>query len=495
LRAAVTDTRLLILSEREHAVTCLADALRMAEEQYLFARLDAAVYRRCSVLAEGARGFLASATAEMSQFLTDVGGLVLPAVTRKESLLAPGGQVLSERILDRTRDFPRYYKLEDTAVNARSEAKRFQGRYVPGTMRAVYIFWLRDRLPGLRPALQTWCERRFIEDWIARPRNEDVLRHPQMVARNKRDLAEKLVRRALPWASLGLQAGAQTVDVMRGAYLGLGDPNDPDTSLFRDEVVNLLIARGYDRNRVQVHPTGNKSVIYLNTYSYSFPLPAIEFVSGTCRAAYNEFVDKLRHGERLTEQKFLIPTHLDQRWEGEFEELYVMGDEEAGQTRDALHVLLFGALLQIVFRKRNEQAVLVYGYTRVDGLQERPCLWGTRRASLEELKAKEDLRRRLLKVIEDREKQLSTEQRVAYCYAISYLMNLPEYRLETEQRMLGGKATEVLASLGASRPQALPDLPIEGLRGWLKARTDSVLDWTDEEFPTLRVDKWVDSSN
>ncbi|MCX6844567.1 MAG: hypothetical protein NTX53_20070 [candidate division WOR-3 bacterium] len=492
LKTAVVDSKVRILAERQHAVTCLTERLKDAEEQYAFARVFAVLYKLCVRVASGAQDFLTAATAQMPQFLADVDGLAGPATAKRDSLLSPGGQVLFERILDPAKDLPRYYQLQGGPANGATEALLFQSRYNPATLRAVYRLWTRDQIAGLKTPLQEYCEQRFIDDFVAHPRNEDVLRHPQMIGRDKTLLAQALVRRALPWVNRRGTLGGQQLNVQRRAFIGIGDQASADAAGFAAAVIAALTAEGYLPGNISIQQTGNKSAIYLYTASSAFPLPVIDIVATTCHDAYYRLYRDLRIGKQLTNAFYKIPVHLDKRWEGKYDDLVPLGDEDAVRTKDAMEALLFGSLLKAVKREPGTSGAIEYKYNKPSLASSAPESLGNRREAINALRDGKKLCSRMRDYIASTEETLNTDELLAYCYAMTYLSKLSEFRNTSEKGMLEAKYGEVQKRLATEIEEVPTGLTEEQALDWYKQKTGSTFDWTDPEFPVLRKGKyWV----
>lgn len=496
LKTAVTHPFVLPFGKRE-AVSIWTENLKKAEEQYIIRMAEVALYDRCRYVAGEAERFLNEKTVDLQSFLSAIEGLSSPFRAKKDALLRPGENVLFIQVYDEAEDWPRFYKLGDKDVSAQNEALAFLGKR---TLHDVYDDWREEGTDHTKNDLWKYCEKRFTDDFDAHPRQVDLMRHPQMRGSEKLTMrAKQLVGAAMPraqvsggWGKLG--------QTKRRAYIGVTSDNNEDRQKFVQAVKNALQANDFSVNDILEQENFNKGEIYLYTVNYAFPLPRMPLVSTVCHSTYYSFYSDLRRNQ-VGAKTNRIPVHIDRRWEGRFDDLTSMTDDEALRHKEALEVMLFGPALGVVYRHKMKEmpGLAEFGYWRKELGITKKASWGNRKETLEALKNDGGMRKRFYDEIKKREGELDPDRLRAYLLALMYVSLTPGFAEGTvEHSLLVSRYTE-LEGIRQKKNVVLKDVPadkaadIVELWHWVQTESAGLLDIPEGcEIPVLKgLEPWV----
>ena len=411
-----------------------------AQEQYCFACAEECVLHQAIKIAEDTVAFLNRQRRSLDSLSTAVATASANFFKKYEDFLNFTDQVLLIRFFDRNLDWKEVYKLDTDDqgrprdVVPKIEYQRFLTQSISQPGGPVATLWdlvqLVERRTEreLRQRLQEHCDRRFWADFEAYPRQMDVLQHPRMAA-DWEGAIERFVRSATPLARREKIFGGSTVQVRQLAYLGIASTQGAVHEAFAEQVRRHLISKIGIADLV-VQSTGRPWEAYLYLVTYAFPLASLPVVSKDCRAAYNSFYRALTEN-RVNEQRYHIPLHLDAAWEGKFDELVVYDDDTAKEVKEGREALLFGAVLKVV------QPVLVqhrveYEYSSGPPHYRQRKL-GAKREAVERLKDEPDLRKAFLSAIRERERALADSQLLKYYWIMQYLSGTDAYATGTPE--------------------------------------------------------------
>jgi hypothetical protein len=456
LKTAVTDTKVDILRQRPISVQILSAKMIDAEKQYLLAKAEVALYDLCREVARQTIAFLGEKTVQLGEFSKAIDGLPQPFLDLRGDYLRPGDEVLFIQVFDEAEDWPKFYKLGGAEVMASNEAKLMQGTQ---TLYKLYEVWREQGIDHLRSGLRAYCDKRFIDDFRAHPREVNLLQHPKMRgAENMRMRAQQLVAAGLSRAQLSNQWG-HGVRPKRDAYIGIAEDTSDQRRQFARAVRDTLLGQGFTDDMIHELPTTNKGEAYLYTVNYAFPLSMIQLIGQDCHETYYTFYHELRRGQvGGTKQYYRIPVHIDKRWEGKFDDLTWMQDEEARRVKEVYEILLFGALLGVTYRQRDKE-MTTFGYRRRRMGSLVPETWGGRREATEFLKGDGTVRRRFLNEIARREEALTPEQLRAYAMAMRYLFRIPGFGSGTVEATLLEEREKAMEKVCARAKVELATMP------------------------------------
>jgi hypothetical protein len=478
-----------LMAGKAVAVNHHSKALQDAEEQYVIRMAEAALYDWCRQVASEAVNFLAEKTVNLQEFMRDVEGLSQPFLDMKESLLKPGQNVLFIQVYDEQEDWPKFYKLDEQPVQVAAEAKLLMGSK---TLHDIYSEWREQGRDHLSKLLKRFAEKRFGDDFAAHPRQIDLMQHKLMQGeQNLKMRAQMLVAAALSRAQVKTGFG-QAAQTKRGAFLGIVSDAAERRKVFVQAVMDSLQGYGYATQNINVQDTHNKGEVYLYTVNYAFPLPVMPLVGSICHDTYYSFYRDLRRKQVGTRNYYRIPVHADRRWEGKFEDLTWMSDEEAVNHKEALEIMLFGAVLGVTYRKKVKdiQGLVEFGYRRKEMLRTVDKSWGNRKETLDALKNDGELRRRFREAVIKREGDLDAGKLRAYAHALVFTSTLPAFGEGTVEKALILKRFETLLPALQKKDIVLKDEPVgkdqTELWDWTRREAADLLVWPDDsELPVL----------
>lgn len=496
LCSAVSHRWVNVIDRTGQAVNHWVGKLQQAEEQYIIRTAEVALYDRCRYVAGEAESFLNEKTADLQDFMKAVEGLFQPFRDRRDSLLRPGQNVPFIQVYDETEDWPKFYRLDNGVVSAAVESKRLLGTR---TLHDVYDGWRELGIEHLRGMLQQYAEKRFADDFVAYPRQVDIMQHPRL--RGTEDIkrmAVQLVSVAFSRVRLNADSG-QRGQTMRSAFLGTPDGGADRGREFAGHVKDALAAQGYSDPFVL--DTGDRSAIYLSTVNYAFPLAMMDTVTGDCHDAYYAFYRDLWRYKAGSKAFCKVPLHIDRRWEGRFDDLVWKSDEEALRHKEALEIMLFGPILGVTYRRRRvgESGLVVHGYRQRHLDQLVDSDWGGRGEALDALRNDSGMRKQFLDEIRKREADLDPEKLRAYSYALTYASLLPVFGEGTVEHSLLVNRYNDLERAYQNKNVVIKDIPADvatnmtELWHWVRAETAGLVDWPEgSEVPVLsNLESWV----
>jgi hypothetical protein len=476
LRQALTSIGVAGLREKEWTVAEYLERVHEAEEQYGLAVAARVLCEEAKKVAEAAAKYLLLRRPILDKFALGAAAMQKSFEEKFQEFINFGDQVLFVRFFDRERDWMEFYCLgadehgQSQAVNPRAEYARFIGENFGGTATLSNLIELHDRKTEkeVKKLLLKFTEGRFWTDFEAHPRQIDVLEHPKMRT-SWNETIERLVRSAMPMIRRRADLAGNNLQVQKRAFLGVSRLEGGVYQDFIEEVKKKLIGRGYTVQEISAHPTEKPWEVYLYLVSYAFPLAALPIVDTDCYGAYFDFYRALRQNQ-IREQRYQIPLHLSQAWEGKFDELVVYKDEIAKQVKEAREALLFGAILKVL--NVNEEAQRIdYGY-KLGAPFFRINTLGPKREAIESLRENDQLRRTLLQAINQREQEATAEQLQTYYWILQYLRFAQDYsKSSPEMTLLNERIQPIYDRLVTDCKIPAVDLSLEGSEEKTKAAT------------------------
>jgi hypothetical protein len=440
LRQAITSLGVAGLLEREWTVAKYLERVHEAEEQYSLAIAARELCEEAKKVAEDAVNYLVARRPMLDNFARSAVAMQQSFEDKFQEFVSFGDQVLFVRFFDPERDWAKFYCLDvdehdqPTSVKPQAEYLKFMGDTFGGTAALTQLIELYDRKTDkeVKKKLLKFTEGRFWTDFEAHPREIDVLEHPKMRS-SWNETIERMIRSAMPMIRRRGFLGGNALQVQKRAFLGVSRLEGGIYEEFIDQVRQKLTGLGYTAQEISAQPTDKPWEVYLYLVSYAFPLAALPIVDTDCHRSYFEFYRALRQGE-IREQRYQIPLHLSEAWEGKFDDLVVYKDAEAQQMKESREVILFGAILRILTVKEESKRI-DYGY-KLGAPFFRTNVLGPKREAIEVLREDHRLRATLMQAISQKEIELTKDQLETYYWILQYLLFSQDYPRSSPERTL-----------------------------------------------------------
>jgi len=405
------------LGMKKRSIEILTDRFNKYLEQWAFARAEVCLYDELKKIAKEIVDYIIETKNRIIRFKERLGGIAALFLEKKKSFLSIGDEILSIRIFDND-DWDTFYVLDcneegkPLKVSGEKEGKNFVREFYnpKGELWSLIEIFEEEGESLLINKLQSFCEKRFRDDFLSNPRNIEVINHPRMLSQWSQNV-DKLVRTALPMLKVFKPE-------RKIAYFGINKITGDEYQKLIKDVTNKLNSFGY--SEIQIRETNNPSEVYLYTVCYAFPIANIPLIFNQCHEAYYEFYRNLRQGQVL-EEKNKIPLHINKTWEGKFSDLRVYDDRERTIYKEASEVLLIGSVLKIVNVINKEDNYEFSLLRRIFNRVENNPIMGSYNEALDFLKENFQELKNIKAELGRRKSQMSKEDWKIFYFIIAYL--------------------------------------------------------------------------